>query len=269
MQQKSSLCVISVRELEEVFQQNAKATQWRLPMKTKLSLILIMLCSFLATSAFAQDGENSANDIARTEASNASAETAGASEASASALVEAMQSYYDSAKTYSADFVQDFESVDGIENQSSGTVWFKKPGLMRWDYKKPESRFLLSDGKYFWSWEPVYRQYCKQNIEAAQLPTALTFLAGKGRVEDDFNAEIVSVKAMQVRLKLTPKVPSTAYESILFDLLMPSAKVYRVTLNDSMGNTNVITFKSPELNAKLDAKLFKFNPPKDATHICQ
>lgn len=186
----------------------------------------------------------------------------------ARAYVDAVQGYYDAAKTFSASFDQSFETVDGVKKASSGVVWFKKPGLMRWDYEKPESRFLLSDGDFFWSWEPVYRQYCKQNLASSQLPTALTFLAGTGRLEDDFSVELGKVKGEQVELLLTPLKPSLAFESIRFDILMPTAKVYRVTIYDAMGNVNKITFKSPEINAPLEDSSFKFTPPADAKHIC-
>lgn len=183
--------------------------------------------------------------------------------------VDAIQAYYDSAKTYSASFEQDYESVDGIKKQSKGTVWFKKPGKMRWDYETPEQRFLISDGKSFWSWEPVYRQYCKQDLAASQLPTALTFLAGGGRIEDDFSVSVNKISGNQITLDLKPVVSSMAYDRIKFEILMPSAKVYRATIYDAMGNVNKITFKSPEINAALDDSSFTFEPPKDAKHICE
>ncbi len=183
--------------------------------------------------------------------------------------VDAVQAYYDNAKTYSASFDQDYESVDGIKKQSKGTVWFKKPGKMRWDYETPEQRFLISDGKSFWSWEPVYRQYCRQDLASSQLPTALTFLAGGGRIEDDFSVSVNKISGNQVTLDLKPVVASVAYDRIKFEILMPSAKVYRATIYDAMGNVNKITFKSPEINAALDDSSFKFEPPKDAKHICE
>ncbi len=183
--------------------------------------------------------------------------------------VDAVQAYYDRAKTYSATFEQDYETVDGVKKQSTGVVWFKKPGMMRWDYEKPEARFLISDGVSFWSWEPVYRQYCKQNLASSQLPTALTFLAGTGKIEDDFSVKLDRISGNQVSLELTPTVPSLAYEKIKFEILMPTAKVYRATIFDAMGNTNKITFKSPEINAELDNSSFRFEPPADARHICE
>lgn len=182
--------------------------------------------------------------------------------------VDAVQKYYDGAKTYSAAFDQEYETVDGVRKLSSGVVWFKKPGLMRWDYEKPEARFLLSDGQYFWSWEPVYRQYCKQNLGASQLPTALTFLAGEGRLEDDFHIQLGKVDGNQVQLELTPVTPSLSFDKIRFEILMPTAKVFRATIYDAMGNFNRITFKSPEINAAMEDSNFRFTPPADARQIC-
>lgn len=188
--------------------------------------------------------------------------------ADARSYVDAVQAYYDAAKTYSAVFEQSFETADGVKKSSSGVVWFKKPGLMRWDYEKPEARYLISDGSYFWSWEPVYRQFCKQTLSSSQLPTALTFLAGSGRIEDDFSIRLGKKDGDRVELLLTPTAPSLAYESIRFDILMPTAKVYRVTIYDAMGNMNAIMFKTPEINAPLDDASFKFAPPADAKQIC-
>ncbi|MBQ8036755.1 MAG: outer membrane lipoprotein carrier protein LolA [Proteobacteria bacterium] len=183
--------------------------------------------------------------------------------------VDAVQAYYDKAKTYSAAFSQDYETVDGIKKESAGTVWFKKPGMMRWDYEKPESRFLISDGSSLWSWEPVYRQYCKQDLKTSQLPTALSFLTGQGKIEDEFSVKLGKVNGNQVSLDLVPLKPSMAYEHIKFEILMPSAKVYRATIYDAMGNLNRITFKNPEINAELDNSSFNFAPPADAQHICK
>ena len=189
--------------------------------------------------------------------------------ADARQYVDAVQAYYDKAKTYSAAFSQDYETVDGIKKESAGTVWFKKPGMMRWDYEKPESRFLISDGSSLWSWEPVYRQYCKQDLKTSQLPTALSFLTGQGKIEDEFSVKLGKVNGNQVALDLVPIKPSMAYEHIKFEILMPSAKVYRATIYDAMGNLNRITFKNPELNAELDNSSFNFAPPADAQHICK
>lgn len=248
---------------------------------TFIQIALFALISLVPFSGFAQDA-NSAKASADSNVAAAPAPSSAAAPAAKAAApkdsgvsadarkyVDAVQAYYDAAKTYSASFVQDYVTVDGVKKPSSGVVWFKKPGLMRWDYEKPEARFLISDGDFFWSWEPVYRQYCKQDLKASQLPTALTFLSGQGKIEDDFNVAVEKVDGSRVTLRLTPKKSSLSYTKILFEILMPTAKVYRVTIYDAMGNANKITFKSPEINAELDDSSFKFAPPADASHICE
>ncbi len=236
-------------------------------MKRTYAALLALLLLALPSFCFADDPiPAKAADAAHTKSDAADAAK---TDDAAKQYVDAVQAYYDAAKTYSAAFTQDYVTVDGIKKESSGVVWFKKPGLMRWDYEKPEARFLISDGNFFWSWEPVYRQYCKQDLAKSQLPTALTFLSGQGRIDDDFNVDVEKVDGSRVTLRLTPKQSSLAYTKIIFEMLMPSAKVYRVTIYDAMGNTNRITFKSPEINAALDDASFKFVPPADASHICQ
>ena len=243
------------------------------------SLALIAILG-LTSMAYAQDpaADGSLADSIKSISAN-SANAAGNAQKAAPAkgtvseearpYVDAIQAYYDNAKTYSAAFDQDYESVDGIKKKSTGTVWFKKPGKMRWDYETPESRFLISDGSNFWSWEPVYRQYCQQSLSASQLPTALTFLAGNGKIEDDFSVTVAKVAGKQITLDLKPVKPSLAYEHIKFEILMPTAKVYRATIYDAMGNLNRITFKSPEINGSMEDSSFVFTPPKDAKHICE
>lgn len=237
-----------------------------------LALFSIFLLS-LTASAFADEPVSDPSKTPAVKAEDKAADAKASDDAAASAeakkYTDLVQAYYDAAQTYSAAFSQEYLTVDGIKKESTGVVWFKKPGMMRWDYETPEARFLISDGKSFWSWEPVYRQYCRQDLSASQLPTALTFLSGQGRIEDDFTVAVEKVDGSRVSLRLTPKHPSLSYNRIDFEILLPSAKVYRVKIYDAMGNTNRITFKSPEINAPLDAASFHFDPPADATHICE
>ena len=64
-------------------------------------------------------------------------------------VVDKMQSYYENARTFSAEFKQVYEEVNGLKKNSSGVVFFKKGGKMRWDYEKPEEKYLFSNGEIF------------------------------------------------------------------------------------------------------------------------
>ena len=64
---------------------------------------------------------------------------------------------------------------------------FKKPGRMRWDYDKPEKTTYVTDGAVLWLYEPEDQQAFKQELKASQLPAALAFLTGKGKLADEFD----------------------------------------------------------------------------------
>src|SRR5438046_594769 len=103
------------------------------------------------------------------------------------AVVEHMQKNYDRAQDFQARFSQKYTNIAfGRTKVSTGEVTFKKPGRMRWDYDQPEKKMFLSDGQRLWLYEPDDKQAFKQELKQSQLPAALSFLLGKGRLEDEF-----------------------------------------------------------------------------------
>jgi len=74
-------------------------------------------------------------------------------------VLEKMQRRYDQAKDFRAKFTQTYSrAVVGRATVSTGTLSFKKPGRMRWDYDKPEPRMFLSNGQVLWLYEPTEKQ---------------------------------------------------------------------------------------------------------------
>ncbi len=106
-------------------------------------------------------------------------------------VVDAMQAYYEKVQIYSAAFEQTYTEITGVQTSPSrGTVWFMKPGRMRWDYETPDEKYMISDGKTFWIWEPNLLQYCKRDLASSHLPTALTFLSGTGDIRKEFTVAL-------------------------------------------------------------------------------
>lgn len=189
--------------------------------------------------------------------------------ANADSVVDGMQKFYENTRAFSAGFTQTYRDVSAFEQIKEGTVYFLKPGMMRWDYASPEEKYFISNGETFWAWEPAYRQYCEQKLQDSQLPTALTFLAGEGEIRDDFDVKLVESKGTTHRLELTPKVPASAYASIEFVVNAKTFRVEAVTIFDALGNENTLAFAEPEINADdIVPEKFAFTPPKDATQLC-
>jgi outer membrane lipoprotein carrier protein len=181
-------------------------------------------------------------------------------------ILERMQKRYDQAKDFRARFSQNYSrAVVGRTTVSTGTITFKKPGRMRWDYDKPEARMFLSSGQVFWLYEPEEKQAFKQDLKSSQLPAALAFLMGKGKISDEFEVAFAKDKTHgrpgDFRLALSPKQPQSAYKSILFVVDPKEFLVRESVLVDSQGNSNHFIFDGLQVNTKVADSLFKWTPP--------
>jgi outer membrane lipoprotein carrier protein len=188
------------------------------------------------------------------------------------AVIEKMQKNYDQAKDFRAHFSQKYTNVAFNRTKvSSGEVAFKKGGRMRWDYDKPDPQMFVSDGRVLWLHEPADKQAFKQDLKQSQLPGALSFLLGKGKLTDEFDislaGEIAYGNKSDYRLSLKPKRPQATYKSIYF---IVDAKTFYVTesvLVNAQGDINDITFSDLKVNTKIPDSLFVWKPPADVRVI--
>jgi len=181
-------------------------------------------------------------------------------------VIDRVQKYYDNTKSYTALFEQaQLNAAFGRTRRASGEVLFKKPGKMRWNYKTPDNKTFVSNGAILWLYEPADKQAFKQDLKGSQLPAALAFLMGKGKLSDDFDvafADKISYgRPEDYRLSLRPRVPQSQYKSIYFIVDPSSFAVKQSVLVDAQGNINDITFKEPKVNPKLLDPTFEWKPP--------
>lgn len=181
-------------------------------------------------------------------------------------VIDRMQKRYDQAKDFRARFSQNYSrAAVNRSTMSTGTVAFKKPGRMRWDYEKPEPRMFVSNGQVLWLYEPTEKQAFKQDLKNSQLPAALAFLMGKGKIVDEFELSFAKDakpgRPGDYRLALTPKQPQSSYKSILFVVDPKEFLVRETLLVDPQGNTNHFVFDDLQVDAKVPETLFKWSPP--------
>jgi outer membrane lipoprotein carrier protein len=182
-------------------------------------------------------------------------------------VVDRMQRFYDRTQEFKADFRQTLTNpVFGRKQVFDGVVRFKKPGKMRWDYQTPEKKLFVSDGKVLWVYEPEDAQAYKQSLTDSTLPTAVAFLFGQGKLNQEFDAtsEPDAAKfgdARDVVLRLVPKKPTAHYKSIVLDLNPETAQVKQSFVFDTQGNINQVSFRKVELNGKTPDTMFTWVPP--------
>lgn len=194
-------------------------------------------------------------------------------EMSADDYAERVQHFYGNTEDFQAAFMQTYTDIAaGQATQSRGRVYFKKPGMMRWDYYQRDSeqrdRMLVSDGSTFYIYEFEYQQVFRQCLEDSQLPTALRFLMGEGELLDEFDVELGGDStAERPVLELTPKEPTSEYTQLTFVLDPESYQVSKTTLHDPYGNTNQIDFRHSRVNSGLAAEGFEFETPEGAREL--
>ena len=89
----------------------------------------------------------------------------------------------------------------------------EKPGLMRWDYRKLETKVFVSNGDDLWVYEPNKNQAHRKSLRESEIPIAISFLMGEGNLLDEFTPNLVSV-ADSITLDLKPKQPSRHYKQV-------------------------------------------------------
>jgi outer membrane lipoprotein carrier protein len=101
----------------------------------------------------------------------------------AAVVARALEGRYHEAKTLQAIFLERYsDSRQGLQAES-GTVYFSRPGRMRWEYEAPERKLFVSDGKTVWFYVPSDRTVTRAPIkESTDWRTPLALLTGKAKL---------------------------------------------------------------------------------------
>ena len=181
----------------------------------------------------------------------AAAPAAGADDALKGVLAR-LQSRYESTRTLTADFRQSVESP---------TLAFEKPNRMRWDYAAPDPQLIVGDGETLWIYQPGDKQVIKAPLaQAFQAQTPISFLAGLGRVERDFEASLERDEPARWVLRLVPR-KDAGIGTLTLMVRKADATVEEARVTDPLGTTTRIAFANERRNVPLDAALFRFTPP--------
>lgn len=177
-----------------------------------------------------------------------------------------MQERYDKAADYRAKFTQKYTSAaTGRERTSTGEVFIKKPGRMRFSYASPTRSMYLSNGTTFWVYEPESKQAFRQDLKTSQLPAAVAFLMGKGKLTDEFEASLAAKLPYggpnDHKLQLKPKKAQSAYQAIYFVVDPVSFLVKQSILINAQGDVNAFSFTDAKVDTKVPDDTFKWSPP--------
>ena len=182
-------------------------------------------------------------------------------------VVAGLESTYGKINDLRAEFSQASANKSlGQDIKAEGTVYLKKGGKMRWDYKSPAPQQIVSDGASLWVYTPELNQVNKGSAPKALAGPAGSFLAGLGRVRDEFNVRFLNPAqkvdgAGRVVLDLTPKAPTPLLTRLVLAIDPKDSVVRQAVLYDQFQNTVTMSFTKVATNSGLADSLFAFTPP--------
>jgi len=188
-------------------------------------------------------------------------------------VVRGLEAMYSTVRDLRADFTQVAQNKSlGQDVKAQGTVYLKRGGKMRWEYKSPSRQTIVSDGQTLWVHTPELNQVNKGSAPKALAGPAGSFLAGLGRVREEFNVRFLNPAnkvdaAGRPLLDLTPKTPTPLLTRLVIAVDPKDSVVREAVIHDQFGNTVTMTFTKVAINPGLADGLFTFAPPKDAAVV--
>ncbi len=182
-------------------------------------------------------------------------------------VTERIQKLYDATKDFQAAFTQTYTSqIFGKKKVSSGFVYIKKPGMMRWDYKKPKPKHFVANGKSLYIYDPDLEQVIvDRSFKSSSLSTAVTFLWGRGKLSEEFRISFAQENEKEQSnryvLLLEPK-KKAQFSKLTFVVDKQTYQVMETSVQDPGGNINHIVFSKVSRNIGIQKKVFDFDIPK-------
>lgn len=189
------------------------------------------------------------------------AATLGAPEPSAVALARQVQERLQKQTGLTARFIQTYRSAAlGREIVERGVVSLKRPGRMRWEYKDPEKKTFVSDGRTLYFYVPADRQVMVRDRDEER-GIATLLLSGRSDILGQFQVSLEKAPFGFSRLRLLPRRPDPEIEEATIDV-DESFRVRVIEVKDAQGNRSRFQFDDLREDVALPDRLFQFEIPR-------
>jgi len=177
----------------------------------------------------------------------------------------AVDDHYNHLHTLEAEFTELYRG-SGIERTESGTLWLKKPGKMRWEYRSPKEKLFVSDGKTAWFYLPGDRQVRKAPVSKLDdLRSPLRLLLGKTRLEKELQglslaSDVAPLTPGNIMLRGIPKGMADRASQVLLEIT-PESQIARIIIEEVDGSVTEYRFDQQRENVEASDQQFRFSPP--------
>jgi outer membrane lipoprotein carrier protein len=188
-------------------------------------------------------------------------------------ILDRVENKYTNSK-FSADFVQKstIKAMD-IADLASGKVYIKYPGMMRWEYEKPDKQIIVTDADKLWIYRPEDNQ-----VMTGKAPTffrdgkGASFLSDIRLIRQKFDISLEEGERGEsdlfYQLKLVPLEKTLDISAIRLLISKRTFSVLQVTTQNSYDDETRIDLINSAFGVHLDDSLFSFSIP-EGTDVLQ
>ena len=191
---------------------------------------------------------------------------AAASKLTLEQILDRVEKHY-AGKSFQAEFIQEstIKAMD-IVDFASGKIFVRYPGMMRWEYEKPEDQIIITDGHKLWIYRPTDNQVLTGSAPAFFSDgKGASFLSDIKLIRQKFKISLENSKeGFFYELKLQPLEKRLDVTDIRLSVTKNTFTVIRIITYNSYGDENRIEFANHQFDVKLEDSLFSFKIPPGA-----
>jgi len=185
-----------------------------------------------------------------------------AADAPLAGLLRAVEQRYNRADTLQVLFHEEYTKTGHARRAESGQLDLRKPGRMRWEYTDPKGKLAVSDGKFFWTYDPADNRVVRSPLRDSD-DSPIAFLLGKLHFDKEFRNLEGKPEGSDMRITAEPKTDNLPYSAVEF-LVAPDGRIREVKVTRFDNSIMEYRFEQEKVGPRLDDKLFQFQPPKGA-----
>jgi outer membrane lipoprotein carrier protein len=180
-------------------------------------------------------------------------------------IADAVDHRYNHLQTLQAEFTEIYRGA-GMERTESGTLWLKKPGKMRWQYRSPREKLFVSDGKNAWFYVPGEPQVRRTPVrQLDDLRSPLAFLLGKTKLEKELSGlspaeDVAPLTAGNMVLRGVPRAMADQVNQVLVEVTTVG-RIDRIVLEGTDGSSTEFRFQGQTEDGKIDDQSFRLEVP--------
>lgn len=189
-------------------------------------------------------------------------------------VVKQLQMRYEKTTDLQADFSQKTK-IEGFERPvtSSGKVYIKKPGRLRWDYLDPATEQIYVNQDDVKVYVPEHKQVLVGKLtHMAASKAPLELLQGAAKLDESFEIEPTKGRERGATglplLTLIPKgkehESTQNLQKIVVEVFPKTYYIRTVSLYEISGNVAIFEFSNLKPNLGLGNEVFDFKTPPDA-----